>query len=257
MKEVEIGLCRTGPSHHLVVPSFIKSGNNNVIDSPAMIDSGATGQAFIDSHFARTHSIPLTQLPSPCTVTAFDGKTPEAGPITHFATVDLSIDNHRERLTCYATDLGDYPLILGLPWLRKHDPDISFAQNTVAFTSRLCQERCLRQRSTTPVRGLEKAQQPRGLPHDTSISLINAAAFTTALKHDTCAEAGRFSMRDLEIALRQSQPTFTLSAQSGSSDEPALTDIVPPEYHDFLDVFSKQDARVLPPHRPYDHKIPL
>lgn len=30
-----------------------------------------------------------------------------------------------------------------------------------------------------------------------------------------------------------------------------------PEYHDFLDVFSKADSDVLLPHRPYDHKIPL
>src|SRR6185312_1348147 len=32
---------------------------------------------------------------------------------------------------------------------------------------------------------------------------------------------------------------------------------VPSQYHDFLDVFSKEAADQLPPHRSYDHKIPI
>ena len=30
---------------------------------------------------------------------------------------------------------------------------------------------------------------------------------------------------------------------------------LPPKYHDFLDVFDKAKANILPPHRPYDHKL--
>ena len=33
--------------------------------------------------------------------------------------------------------------------------------------------------------------------------------------------------------------------------------VVPEEYHDLLDVFSKKDSDTLPPHRKYDHKIIL
>ena len=32
---------------------------------------------------------------------------------------------------------------------------------------------------------------------------------------------------------------------------------LPPEYHEFLDVFNRSKADELPPHRPYDHKIEL
>jgi hypothetical protein len=38
---------------------------------------------------------------------------------------------------------------------------------------------------------------------------------------------------------------------------PEITDIVPPEYHRFLPLFSEAEANKLPPHRPYDHRIPL
>jgi hypothetical protein len=33
--------------------------------------------------------------------------------------------------------------------------------------------------------------------------------------------------------------------------------LVPPEYHEFLPLFSTKEARVLPPHRYVDHAIPL
>jgi hypothetical protein len=36
-----------------------------------------------------------------------------------------------------------------------------------------------------------------------------------------------------------------------------LNKVVPKEYHEFRDVFSSKEAKVLPPHRPYDHKIIL
>ena len=32
---------------------------------------------------------------------------------------------------------------------------------------------------------------------------------------------------------------------------------VPAQYHSYLDVFSKQSADKLPPHRPFDHHIPI
>jgi hypothetical protein len=49
-------------------------------------------------------------------------------------------------------------------------------------------------------------------------------------------------MRDIEKALA-TKPEI----------DPATK--LPPEYHDFLDVFSRRKADMLPEHRPYDHRI--
>ena len=38
--------------------------------------------------------------------------------------------------------------------------------------------------------------------------------------------------------------------------EPDLS-LIPKEYHEFADVFSKREAHQLPSHRPYDHRIVL
>ena len=32
---------------------------------------------------------------------------------------------------------------------------------------------------------------------------------------------------------------------------------ISPKYHEFTDLFSKKEVDILPPHRPYDHQIPL
>jgi hypothetical protein len=57
------------------------------------------------------------------------------------------------------------------------------------------------------------------------------------------------SFADLGVELSSSQ------ADANPSD-PDLSQI-PSEYHEYADLFSEQEALKLPPHRPYDHQIPL
>ena len=40
-----------------------------------------------------------------------------------------------------------------------------------------------------------------------------------------------------------------------SADAEVLTKFIPAKYHDFADVFSEQEACLLPPRRPFDHPI--
>ncbi|KAF4311314.1 hypothetical protein GTA08_BOTSDO13114 [Botryosphaeria dothidea] len=53
-------------------------------------------------------------------------------------------------------------------------------------------------------------------------------------------------LRDIEIALNPSR-----------KPKPNLVNKLPKQYHEFLDVFSKELSNKLPLHRPYDYKIPL
>jgi hypothetical protein len=47
-------------------------------------------------------------------------------------------------------------VIIGLEWLRLHDPNISFAGNTVTFNSDFCRRRCLQGGKPVTVVGLDK-----------------------------------------------------------------------------------------------------
>ena len=46
------------------------------------------------------------------------------------------------------------------------------------------------------------------------------------------------------------------AAPQESSPDPDLSRI-PPEYHEFAEVFNKKESDKLPDHGPYDHQIPL
>lgn len=56
-----------------------------------------------------------------------------------------------------------------------------------------------------------------------------------------------------EKPLRRTEARFCATVEGKKNDK----DIVPIPYHEYLDVFSKKLADTLPPHRPYDHHIPL
>jgi hypothetical protein len=45
--------------------------------------------------------------------------------------------------------------------------------------------------------------------------------------------------------------------ETGTPDVKVDLSAIPPKYHEFVDLFSKREADKLPPHRPYDHQIPL
>ena len=75
--------------------------------------------------------------------------------------------------------------------------------------------------------------------------MIGADAYRTACKLKG-AQVFAVSIRDLEY-----------QAEKEAKPETNLRSIVPEEYHDLLDVFSKKDFDTLPPHQKYDHKIIL
>lgn len=93
-----------------------------IVHACALIDPGSTGD-FLNSRFASLH--PFTQTPRciPLTCTSFDGTPSAGGLVTHCWTGRLSMLAANDQLfdsevTLDITTLGDYDLILGMPWLR-------------------------------------------------------------------------------------------------------------------------------------------
>ena len=117
--------------------------NSNVIKSHALIDCGATGCAFIDEDFARRNNLPLHRLHSPRTLHVIDGRPSSSGAITHITKVCLRIREHQEDIPMFVTKLGQYPIVLGIQWLRRHDVRLHFATNKVTFSSKYCLKHCI------------------------------------------------------------------------------------------------------------------
>ncbi len=88
-----------------------------------------------------------------------------------------------------------------------------------------------------------KTSEPKA--QDIDIAMIGADAYCAACRLKR-AEVFAVSMRDIQY-----------QAEKEARVETNPKSVVPQEYLDFLDVFSKKDSDTLPPHRKYDHKIHL
>lgn len=173
------------------------------------------------------------------------------------------------------TRLGHYVIVLGIPWLRRHDPSIKFSANSLAFDSSFCTEHCL-STSCTAVQGLPEIAAlpkvptttilpnpsppppllPPPLPNLSSkpdIHMTGAGAFQflakrprveiftlsiNAINHDV----KKHPENDIQIALNGKTPVDLFSK-------------LPPDYHSYADVFSVSESDKLPPHRTCDHAI--
>jgi len=93
-------------ANHLVIACTIVD-NHNEIRSHALIDSGATGYAFIDKAFAERHKFPFFELKEPRPLTVIDGRPVSSGAITHITKIGLSINNHHEMIPALLSRLGD------------------------------------------------------------------------------------------------------------------------------------------------------
>ena len=110
-----------------------------------MVDCGATA-SFIDFLFAQLHRLKLIPMQHACDFTVADGKIIFSGAITHIVRIAFALKahhQHQEALKLYVTRLGQYPVVLSLLWLQKHDPHIRFHKNTVTFNFKYCLKYCV------------------------------------------------------------------------------------------------------------------
>ena len=116
-------------SPHFRINVTVK-GQNHQEETAAMIDSGATA-LFIGHDFARTQQVRTFALRKPIEVYNIDGTLNRAGSISRFAQLELTVGPTKRYMDFLVTDLGGEKIILGLPWLRKMNPQIDWTQGQV------------------------------------------------------------------------------------------------------------------------------
>ena len=145
-------------------------------------------------------------------------------------------------MSAFVTKLGHYPLVLGIPWLRYHNPSIDWAEDTIDFVSQRCTTTCAQR----PTKALTM-EIPPTRPRTIDIAAISLNAFRKTVKK--------------ERRLHEAATTFAISsadinAMLDQLDKDRILD-VPKEYQEFMTLFSETEANKLPPHRPNDHQIQL
>jgi len=96
----------------------------------ALLDSGTTGM-FIDRQTAARHGFKLQKLERPLVVRNVDGTNNGRGAIMHQVKCNVFYKGHMERMRMDVCDLGKTKVILGIPWLAAHNPEINWETGEV------------------------------------------------------------------------------------------------------------------------------
>ena len=108
----------------------------------ALLDSSATGLV-MSSEFARKQGFKLKKLDRPIYVRNVNGSLNKERPIKHMVEVNIYYQGHRERMEIDIIGGQKWMVILEMPWLAHHNPEIDWRTGKVEMTR--CLEECGKQ----------------------------------------------------------------------------------------------------------------
>ena len=108
-----------------IIISAKHNQNNKTIKTPALIDSRAGG-TFIDQNYAQKIGYKLTELETLVKAYNVDRMENKKGMIKNYVDLQFSLNRKEFQERFYVTGLGKQKVILGLPWLRKHNLEINW-----------------------------------------------------------------------------------------------------------------------------------
>jgi Retroviral aspartyl protease len=112
---------------------------NEPIETQPLVDSGAGG-IFMDQNYARKHGFNLTKLEYPITARNVDGTENKQGTIRYYTDLDIQVNGKTSTERFLITGLGNQKIILGLPWLQKHNPEINWKEGTLLWRTTTMEE---------------------------------------------------------------------------------------------------------------------
>jgi hypothetical protein len=236
----------------------------------AMVDCGAR-ENFVDKKYAETIQIPMDEKKVPRRVLAVDGREVTSGLVTHDTMVELIVNDHHEKIKLHCITIGNSPIIVGLPWLRKHNPTIDWKKGKVIFDLDNCARECL---DTSPhARTVPEEEAIDRYHHDMARNAIIATTWEEEEQdevhgkttQDPCDQNDpiRTSPTENEVQKEPHEvsstdtPTTPTSPENDKSSKRSARDTIPPEYHGYLHIFNERENRERPLHRHHDHRIPL
>ncbi|ESK94499.1 protease [Moniliophthora roreri MCA 2997] len=114
------------------IPLQYKVGTKT-IETKVLLDSGAGGR-FISTGLAQTLGKRWIQLLEKIKVFNVDGTTNKTAWITHVVELEFQIAGKEFRENFMISGIGDEEMILGLPWLRYHNPKIDWEIEEIQFS---------------------------------------------------------------------------------------------------------------------------
>ena len=142
LNSVEIGVCGINviTPYSITKQFFTKVWINEAVEIKAMIESGSAGN-FISPATIEKYGLKTQMRDMPLSVTHVQGGL--VGVVSEQVTCEMSLGTHRETLTLNVIPLGRHAIILGMPWLRVHNPNMDWETQKVTFNSEYCNRGCI------------------------------------------------------------------------------------------------------------------
>ena len=105
-------------------------------ETPALLDSGAGG-IFIDQNHAWKMKYQLTELKTLVKAYNVDGTENKRGTIQSYVNLEFSLNGKNFKERFYVTGLGKQKIILGLPWLEEHNPEINWKTGKLKWQTQI------------------------------------------------------------------------------------------------------------------------
>ena len=223
----------------------------------ALLDSGAHS-SHIHPHLVKQHQLVTKPLAQELHVQNADGTNNKGGKITHYTRLKLRIGNHNSYHTFYVTNVGHHPMILGMDFLRIHNPEIDWKEGTCEFTR--CPEICTPSTRLIQDEDLDEIKIPHleDMENDwlgTILTDDEEAANPFIQWHEYQDDE---AIRQVYATVRNLDTKRDIdSAPKSEQDKDYWSSLVPKHYHEYGDVFSQKASERMPTRKPWDHPIEL
>lgn len=234
-----------------------------------MVDSGATTK-FMNRRFVRENKVRTRKLKHPIPLYNIDGSLNKDGSISEIAVLYMKIGDHEEKVVFTITDIGPEDVILGLDWLREHNPEIDWEQGS--FKLSRCPDTC-RAKPVKPfvaAATTEKRQRVKKTPKKEK-GQVRAKVLPEEEPEPEVEinwdEEDLLEAWERGVILPNAPKLYIAAGHTYSQalaeeeflkhEVKTIEQMVPEKYHEFIDIFSKEASERLPEHKPYDHAIEL
>jgi hypothetical protein len=212
-----------------------------------LIDSGAGG-LFIDQNFAKNFDI--NYLDKPVKAYNMDGTENKWGTINAYANLEFTLGEQKFKEQFYVMGLWKQRVILGFSWLHKYNPIIDWKKGEITFKPFRIDWRRLIEKG----KWIWQEQQPKIEEVVDEEERKNQT--TLPLEEDKLGVYIKLLETDVWIHKNNIATELAIEENCKKIDK---TDkqLVPAEYHKYLDIFSEEKGHRLPESRPWDHKIKI
>jgi len=207
----------------------------------ALLDSGATGLV-MSSEFAKKQGFKLKRLERPMQVRNVDGSFNKEGPIENTVEINIYYKGHVERMEIDVIGGQKWSVILGMPWLACHNPEIDWSTGEVKMTR--CLEECGKQ--WRPVQGKSEWEKQK-----------KEEEKEEAEKKKEEKEEKKKSKKERTVEVRKIAEEWEIwnEEEEVAKSEAEAKKLVPERFHEWIKVFGKKQLERMPTRKLWDHAI--